>query len=232
MDKDNSQVHPHNQSRWPPALSSHQLSAVTDKVNRLLTLSRVFSEELDFRTTGHLTATSKDQNHDGIRLSCCSDTIPARAPLGHPTPYLQGHQSVQVPTNKCNQEESLSMVHLRWFDRDTSRMNIRGLSSYRPGGAETPAERTKEEYPLIIPVELRYRAGDESEIRAQTLISETRSDSGESHRCRFLWASALSRTCSSCIYIVSVITPRVITARYLILLANMAQGSLLYIIYI
>ena len=31
-----------------PALSSHQLSAVTDKVNRLLTLSRVCSEELDF----------------------------------------------------------------------------------------------------------------------------------------------------------------------------------------
>src|SRR3954464_11315427 len=100
------------------------------------------------------------------------------------------------------------------------------------GGAETPAEQTKEEYPRIIPVELRYRAGDESEIRAQTLVSETRSDSAESRRCRFPWASALCRTCSSCIYIVSAITPRVITGRYLILLANMAQGSLLYIIYI
>src|SRR4051812_6139830 len=66
-------------------------------------------------------------------MSCRSDTIPARAPLGHPTPYLQGHQSVQVPTNKCNQEESLSMVHLRWFDRDTSRMNWRELSSHRSG---------------------------------------------------------------------------------------------------
>src|SRR3954469_5957414 len=106
-----------------PALSSHQLSAVTDKVNRLLTLSRVCYEELDFRTTGHLTATIKDQTHDGIRLSCRSDTIPARAPMGHPTPYLQGRQSVQVPTNKCNQEESLSMLHLRWFDRETSGMN-------------------------------------------------------------------------------------------------------------
>ena len=31
-----------------PALSSHQLSAVTDKVNRLLTLSRDAHEELDF----------------------------------------------------------------------------------------------------------------------------------------------------------------------------------------
>src|SRR4051812_13725597 len=76
---DSSQVHPHNQSRWPPALSSHQLSAVTDKVNRLLTLSRVCSVELDFRTTGHLTATRKDQTHDGIRLSYCSDTILVRA---------------------------------------------------------------------------------------------------------------------------------------------------------
>src|SRR3954469_22089545 len=97
--------------------------AVTNKVNRLLTLSRVCSEELDFRTTGHLTATSTDQAHGGIRLSYRSDTIPALAPLGHPTPYLQGHQSFQVPTNKCNQEESLSMVHLRWFDRDISGMN-------------------------------------------------------------------------------------------------------------
>src|SRR4051812_8078714 len=97
--------------------------AVTDKVNRLLTLSRVCSEELDFRTTGYLSVTSKDQTHDGIRLSCRSDTIPARAPWGHPTPYLQGRQSVQVPTNKYNQEESLSMVHLRWFDRVTSGKN-------------------------------------------------------------------------------------------------------------
>src|ERR1043165_3271654 len=35
-----------------PALPSHQLSAVTDKVNRLLTLSRVCSEEPDFRDFG------------------------------------------------------------------------------------------------------------------------------------------------------------------------------------
>src|SRR3954469_19919750 len=138
--------------------------------------------------------------HDGIRLSCRSDTIPARAPMGHPTPYLQERQSIQVPTNKCNQEESLSMVHLRWFDRDTSEMNCIGLSSYRPGGAETTVEQTKEKYPRIIPVELHYRAGDESEIRAKTLVSETRSDSAESRRCRFPWASAMCRTCSSCIY--------------------------------
>src|SRR3954469_25111919 len=111
-------------------------------------------------------------------------------------------------------------------------MNRRGLSSYRHGGAETPAERNKEKYPRITPVELRYRAGDESEIRAQTLVSETRSNSAESRHCRFPWASALCRTYSSCIYIVSAITPRVITARYLILLTNKPQGSLLYIIFI
>src|SRR4051812_37913772 len=97
--------------------------AVTDKVNHLLTLSRVCSLELYFRTTGHLTATSKDQTYDGIRLSRRSDKIPARTPLGHPTPYLQERQSIQVPTKKCNQEESFSMVHLRWFDRESSGMN-------------------------------------------------------------------------------------------------------------
>src|ERR1043165_4742802 len=97
--------------------------AITDKANRLITLSHICSEELNSRTTAHLTATSKDQAHDGIHLSCRSDTIPARAPLGHPTPYLQERQSILVPTNKCNQEESLSMVHLRWFDRDTSGIN-------------------------------------------------------------------------------------------------------------
>ena len=106
-----------------PALSSHQVTTVTNKVNRLLTLSCVCSEELDFRTTWHLAATSKDQTHDGIRLSYRSDAIPAPAPFGHLTPYLQERQLIQVPTNKCNQEESLSMVHLRWFDRVTSGKN-------------------------------------------------------------------------------------------------------------
>ena len=104
------------------------------------------------------------------------------------------------------------MVHLRWFDRENSGMNKRGLSSYRPGGAETPAEQTKEERPRIIPVGLRYRVGDESEIRAQTLVSETRSDSAESRCCRFLWASALNVPVAVYIYS-STITPRVITAR-------------------
>src|SRR3954466_10066986 len=100
------------------------------------------------------------------------------------------------------------------------------------GSTESPVERTEEDYPRIAPVVprqqrnelkrttlvssqwgLRYRVGDESEIRAQTLVSETRSDAAESRRCRFPWASAVCHTCSSCIYIVSAITPRVITAR-------------------
>src|SRR4051812_15181622 len=136
--------------------------------------------------------------------------------MGHPTPYLQERQSIQVPSS-----------------------------------TKSPVERTEEDCPRIAPVvprqqrnelkknilvssqwKLRYRAGVESEIRAQTLVSETRSDSAESRRCRFPWASALCRTCSSCIYIESAITPRVTTARYLILLANKAQGPLLYIIFI
>src|ERR1041385_3156519 len=76
---------------------------------------------------------------------------------------------------------------------------------------------------------LRYFA-DESEIRVLPLVSQTRSDSAESRRCRFPRASAFIRTCCSCIFFVSASLTRVITARYLIL-ANNAQGSLLNIIY-
>src|SRR3954467_5198328 len=88
-----------------------------------------------------------------------------------------------------------------------------------PRGAETPAERTKEEYPRIIPVELRYRVGDESEKRVQPLVSETSSGPAESRRWRFPWASALCRTCTILYCIVSTITPILIVARLLILLS-------------
>src|SRR3954469_2005282 len=149
------------------------------------------------------------------------DSLPSRTPVDS-GPYQQ------VQPGGVTLDGALEMVRQSHQWKELKRIIL-----VSPRGAETPAERTKEEYPRIIPVELRYRAGDVSEIRAQTLVSETRSDSTESRRCRFPWASALCRTCSSCIYsIVSAITPRVITARYLILLANMAQGSLLYIIYI
>ena len=45
------------------------------------------AEIIDTFGTYH-TAMSKDQAGGGIHLSCRSDTIPARAPMGHPTPYL------------------------------------------------------------------------------------------------------------------------------------------------
>ena len=66
-------------------------------------VSRVLLVELDFRTTGYLSATTKYQALRTMVESTCPVVplrYPARAPLGHPTPYLQGHQSVQVPTNK------------------------------------------------------------------------------------------------------------------------------------
>src|ERR1043165_7018517 len=79
-----------------PALSSHQLSAVTDKVNRLLTLSRVCSEELDFRITGYPSATnSTGPPHTGgihltrrsAKILCAGtvgspDSLPSRTPVG------------------------------------------------------------------------------------------------------------------------------------------------------
>src|SRR3954470_15532288 len=70
-----------------PALSSHQLSAVTNKVNRLLTLSRVFSEDLDFRDFG----SSRGQRSESKYASNVGRTLPvvpsqylSRVPLGHP----------------------------------------------------------------------------------------------------------------------------------------------------
>src|SRR3954466_4032091 len=106
-----------------------------------------------------------------------------------------------LPTSATRRSHS-RWWHFRWFDRVTSGMHGRGLFSYRPSGAETPAERTKEDYPRIIPVELRYRVDDESEIQAQTLVSETRSDSAESRHCRFLRASELNVPVA--VYIVSI----------------------------
>src|SRR3954470_24522284 len=71
-----------------PALLSHQLSAVTNKVNRLLTLSRVTLEELDFRDYGN----SRGQRTESEYASNVDRTLPvvpsqylSRVPLGHPT---------------------------------------------------------------------------------------------------------------------------------------------------
>ena len=75
-----------------PVLSSHQLFVVTDKVNRLLTLSRVYSEELDFCDFG----SSRDQRLESKYASNVGRTLPvvpsqylSRVPLGHPTLTLR-----------------------------------------------------------------------------------------------------------------------------------------------
>src|SRR3954468_6945899 len=71
-----------------PALSSHQVTAVTVKVNRLLTLSRDAHEELDFRDFGN----SRGQRKESKYTSNIGRTLPvvpsqylSRVPLGHPT---------------------------------------------------------------------------------------------------------------------------------------------------
>src|SRR3954471_6861176 len=75
-----------------PALSSHQVTAITNKVNRLLTLSRVCSEELDFRDFG----SSRGQRSESKYASNVGRTLPvvpsqylSRVPLGHPTLTFQ-----------------------------------------------------------------------------------------------------------------------------------------------
>src|SRR3954468_5670137 len=71
-----------------PALSSHQVTAVTVKVNRLLTLSRDAHEELDFRDFGNSrrqrTESKYTSNVDRTLLVVPSQYL-SRLPLGHPT---------------------------------------------------------------------------------------------------------------------------------------------------
>ena len=75
-----------------PALSSHQLFAVTDKVNRLLTLSRDAREELDFRDFGN----SRGQRTESKYTYNVGRTLPvvlsqylSRVSLGHLTLTLR-----------------------------------------------------------------------------------------------------------------------------------------------
>ena len=68
-----------------PSLSSHQLSAVTGKVNRLLTLYRVFSEELDFRDFG----SSRGQRAESKYASNVGRTLPVI-----PSQYSRGYRWV------------------------------------------------------------------------------------------------------------------------------------------
>src|SRR3954463_5715090 len=88
-----------HQSRWPPALSSHQLSAVTDKVNRLLTLTRVCSVELDFRTTGYPSATNSTgpPHTGGIHLTRRSAKILCAGTVGSPDSLPVRTTAVQDP---------------------------------------------------------------------------------------------------------------------------------------
>src|SRR3954471_7564920 len=71
-----------------PALSSHQVTVVTNKVNRLLTLSRICSEELDFRDFGSSRgqrSESKYASNVGRTLPVISSQYLSRVPFGHPT---------------------------------------------------------------------------------------------------------------------------------------------------
>src|SRR3954464_7890402 len=75
-----------------PTLSSHQVTAVTIKVDRLLTLSRDAHEELDFRDFGN----SRRQRSESKYASNVGRTLPvvpsqylSRVPLGHPTLTLR-----------------------------------------------------------------------------------------------------------------------------------------------
>src|SRR3954471_515040 len=63
-------------------------------------VSRLLFEELDFHTTGYLSATNKYQARRTLVEYTCPVVLiqyPARAPLGHPTPYLLWTLVVQYP---------------------------------------------------------------------------------------------------------------------------------------
>src|SRR3954465_852192 len=96
-----------------PALSSHQVTAVTNKVNRLLTLSRVCSEELDFRDFG----SSHGQRSESKYASNVGRTLPivpsqylSRVPLGHPALTFKDTRRFRfLPTSETRRS------HSRWY---------------------------------------------------------------------------------------------------------------------
>src|SRR3954469_9625048 len=101
-----------------PALSSHQARAVTNKVNRLLTLSRVCSVELDFSynriSFGHEQVPGPPHT-GGIHLTCCSAKIPCTRTVGSPdslpvrTPVGSGSYQ-QVKPGGVTLDGTLDMV--------------------------------------------------------------------------------------------------------------------------
>src|SRR3954466_2523685 len=71
-----------------PALSSHQVTAVTNKVNRLLTLSRDAHKELDFRDFGNSRGQRSEYKYTsnvGRALPVVPSQYLSRVPWGHPT---------------------------------------------------------------------------------------------------------------------------------------------------
>src|ERR1044071_10414044 len=71
-----------------PALSSHQVTAVTNKVNHLLTLSRVAHEEHDFHDFGNShgqRSESKYTSNVGRTLPVVPSQYLSRVLWGHPT---------------------------------------------------------------------------------------------------------------------------------------------------
>src|SRR3954453_12338950 len=71
-----------------PTLSSHQVTAVTIKVDRLLTLSRDAHEELDFRDLGNSRGQRAESNYTsnvGRTLPVVPSQFLSWVPLGHLT---------------------------------------------------------------------------------------------------------------------------------------------------
>src|SRR3954471_5039566 len=100
----------------PSSLPRHL--AVTNKVKRLLTLSRVCSEELDFRDFG----SSRGQRSESKYASNVGRTLPvipsqylSRVPLGHPTLTFKDTRWFRfLPTSATRRS------HSRWYTRDGS----------------------------------------------------------------------------------------------------------------
>src|ERR1041384_1750014 len=96
-----------------PALSSHQVTAVTIKVNRLLTLSRDANEELDFRDFGNSRGQRSDSKYTcnvGRALPVVPSQYLSRVPLGNPPLTFKGTRRFRfLPTSATRRS------HSRWY---------------------------------------------------------------------------------------------------------------------
>src|ERR1041385_4615685 len=89
-----------------PAPSSHQVTAVTNKVNRLLTLSRVCSWRSSTSVVWYLSRpTTRGQAHryTGRALPVVPSQYLSRAPLGRPTSYLKDNRCQDPMTVRQSQ---------------------------------------------------------------------------------------------------------------------------------